>query len=270
VDRRIRPLADRHAELSSASVWNDDNVQRLQVGPVPIDFCEPEAAWDAIATRQIRGAVHLCNAYTIALADERADLAAALNAECINFPDGMPLVWWARRHQISVSNRVYGPDLMEAVLARGRIHGLRHYLYGSTPEVLDGLVAAIGQRWPEAEIVGTESPPFRELTDHEVAESVRRAGDLGADVVWVGMGTPKQDLLTHRMARLGNGTYVAIGAAFDFIAGTKSQAPAWMQHSGLEWLYRLVTEPKRLWKRYLIYNVKFVRILWQSRSSIRD
>ena len=248
-------------------MWNDDNVHRLQVGPVPIDFCEPEVAWNAVATRQLQGAVHLCNAYTIALADERPDLSDALNANCVNFPDGMPLVWWAKRRNIAVSNRVYGPDLMEAVLDRGRAHGLRHYLYGSTPEVLDGLVAAISQRWPGVEIVGVESPPFRELTDEEVAESVQRAADLGADVVWVGMGTPKQDLLTERMASLGAATYVAIGAAFDFIAGTKSQAPMWMQRSGLEWFYRLVTEPRRLWKRYLVYNVKFIRILWRAPSA---
>jgi N-acetylglucosaminyldiphosphoundecaprenol N-acetyl-beta-D-mannosaminyltransferase len=246
-------------------VWNDDSVQRLQVGPVPIDFCEPESAWDAIATRQLRGAVHLCNAYTVALADERPDLADALNADCVNFPDGMPLVWLARRRNIAVSNRVYGPDLMEAVLDRGRANQLRHYLYGSTPEVLEGLTASINRRWPGVQIVGVESPPFRELTGDEVAASVKRAGDLGADVVWVGMGTPKQDLLTDRMASLGGATYLSIGAAFDFIAGTKSQAPAWMQKSGLEWFYRLVTEPRRLWKRYLVYNMKFVRIVWKSR-----
>ena len=96
----------------------------------------------------------------------------------------------------------------------------------------------------------------------------RRADDLGADVVWVGMGTPKQDLLVHRMAAIGDQTFVAIGAAFDFIAGTKSQAPRWMMRLGIEWLYRLVTEPRRLWKRYLVYNAKFVRLLWQSRTRI--
>ncbi len=142
-----------------------------------------------------------------------------------------------------------------------------HYLYGSTPEVLSELEAAIAARWPAANVVGSESPPFRELTDDEIEASVRRAEALGATIVWVGMGTPKQDLLVHRMAAMSDITFVAIGAAFDFIAGTKSQAPRWVMRIGMEWFYRLVTEPRRLWKRYLVYNTKFIRLLWRSRHA---
>ena len=113
---------------------------------------------------------------------------------------------------------------------------------------------------------GGESPPFRDITDDELDISVRRAQTLGADIVWVGMGTPKQDLLVRRMANLGDATYVGVGAAFDFIAGTKQQAPAWMQRAGLEWLFRLVTEPRRLSRRYLVYNWRFLRLLWRTRT----
>ena len=211
--------------------------------------------------------MHLCNAYTLALAEEQAEVALALRLDAANLPDGMPLVWWARHRGVSTAERVYGPDLMKATLEAGIPLGTQHYLYGSTPEVLDALETAIAQRWPGAEIVGSESPPFRELSDAEITQSVRRAQRLGAGVMWVGMGTPKQDLVVHRMSLISDMTFVAIGAAFDFIGGTKSQAPRWVMRIGMEWCYRLVTEPGRLWKRYLVYNAKFIRLLWRSRSS---
>jgi N-acetylglucosaminyldiphosphoundecaprenol N-acetyl-beta-D-mannosaminyltransferase len=156
---------------------------------------------------------------------------------------------------------------MEAVLDLGRPSDLTHYLYGSTPDVLDALEAAIASRWPGARVVGTESPPFRDLTDAELEASIQRAREAGARVVWVGMGTPKQDLLVHRMAAQSDLTFVAIGAAFDFIGGTKQQAPRWVMKIGMEWFYRLVSEPRRLWKRYLVYNAKFVRLLWRHRGA---
>lgn len=245
-------------------MWIRDESRQRRVGSVAVDFVGLHEAAEALATGELLGAVHLCNAYTLALADERPELAAALAPSAANLPDGMPLVWWAKRKGLAASERVYGPDLMEAVLDIGQAHGTRHYLYGSTPEVLTALESAITERWPDALVVGTESPPFRELTDAEVSTSVGRASDAEADVVWVGMGTPKQDLLVHRMASEGKAAFVAVGAAFDFIAGAKPQAPRWMMRLGLEWLYRLVSEPRRLWKRYLVYNVKFVRLLYRS------
>jgi N-acetylglucosaminyldiphosphoundecaprenol N-acetyl-beta-D-mannosaminyltransferase len=202
----------------------------------------------------------------LALAEERPDLAAALKDQAANLPDGMPLVWWAKRHGAPNAERVYGPDLMEAALDVGREQSVAHYLYGSTPEVLVALNKAIASRWPGARIVGTESPPFRDLSDAELRDSVIRAEAAHASVVWVGMGTPKQDLLVRRMSDMSDLTFVAIGAAFDFIAGTKPQAPRWMMRIGMEWLYRLVSEPGRLWKRYLVYNAKFIRLLWHSRG----
>ncbi len=239
--------------------------RRLTVGPAPIDFVSLDDAAAAIADRSLRGGVHLCNAYTLALADERPEIAEVLIADAANLPDGMPLVWWAKRKGFAEAERVYGPDLMELVLDVGRSFDTRHYLYGSTPKVLAELEAAIAVRWPGTQVVGSESPPFRDLTDDEISESVNRAAVAGANVVWVGMGTPKQDLLVHRMATTSDATFVAIGAAFDFIAGTKSQAPRWVMRIGMEWLYRLVTEPGRLWKRYLVYNTKFIHLLWRSR-----
>lgn len=251
------------------SVAMSSRVDRLSFGPTTVDFWPLADAARAIADRSLRGDVHLCNAYTLALADERADVLASLATAAANLPDGMPVVWWAHRHGIPQAERVYGPDLMEAVIDLGRGTAARHYLYGSTPEVLDELQAAIAVRWPGAEIAGAESPPFRDLSDDELTASARRAEAAGATIVWVGMGTPKQDLIVHRMATASDLTFVAIGAAFDFIAGTKSQAPRWMMRIGMEWFYRLITEPRRLWKRYLVYNAKFVRILWRDRNTRR-
>jgi N-acetylglucosaminyldiphosphoundecaprenol N-acetyl-beta-D-mannosaminyltransferase len=249
-----------HAEL--------DDPRRLEVGPATIDFVALTDVAVGIAHRRVTGGIHLCNAYTLALAGEQPTLAAALGRGALRLPDGMPLVWWARRHGVPSAERVYGPDLMEAVLDVGRSTGLRHFLYGSTPEVLARLTTTIEQRWPGARVVGAESPPFRDLTDEEVRASVQRAVSNGADVIWVGMGTPKQDHLVDRMASTSDLTFVAIGAAFDFIAGTKKQAPRWMMRIGMEWFYRLVTEPRRLWRRYVVYNVKFLRLLWSGRGAV--
>jgi N-acetylglucosaminyldiphosphoundecaprenol N-acetyl-beta-D-mannosaminyltransferase len=158
---------------------------------------------------------------------------------------------------------------MAGALDRGCERGVRHYLYGSTPEVLDRLGRAIADRWPGAEVVGAESPPFRELTDADLRAAAKRMDGAGADLVWVGLGTPKQDDAVHRLARLGPATYVAVGAAFDFLAGTKRQAPVWMQRRGLEWCFRLATEPRRLWRRYLLGNLRFIRVvLRRDRSSL--
>ncbi|MFO1536893.1 MAG: WecB/TagA/CpsF family glycosyltransferase [Actinomycetota bacterium] len=240
------------------------------VGGVRIDALALPTAVARLVEETGPRAVHLCNAYTVALADRDPALRAMLNADDLVLPDGMPIVWVGRRRGApGLPGRVYGPDLMAGALDRGRAHGIRHHLYGSTPDVLDRLRRVIGERWPGAEIVGAESPPFRDLTDADLRAATERMAASGADLVWVGLGTPKQDDAVHRLARLGPATYVAVGAAFDFLAGTKRQAPVWMQRRGLEWCFRLATEPRRLWRRYLIGNLRFVRaVLRRDRGSL--
>lgn len=236
--------------------------ETFTVGGVRIDALSLDAAVAALLADPGPRAVHLCNAYTIALADRDPGLRDRLNADSLNLPDGMPLVWIGRHLGVDgLPGRVYGPDLMADALDRGRALGARHYLYGSTPEVLARLGAQIERRWPGAEVVGSESPPFRTLTDDDLRAAADRMIAAGADLVWVGLGTPKQDDAVHRFARLGPATYVAVGAAFDFLAGTKRQAPGWMQRHGLEWCFRLATEPRRLWRRYLLGNLRFARVL---------
>lgn len=233
----------------------------LRTCGVRIDVLGREAAADAVVARALAGgpcAVHLCNAYTLSLAVRSAATAAMLDAGDLNLPDGTPLVWAARRAGIDTPGRVYGPDLMLDVLDRGRAHGLRHYLFGSTPEVLADLEAALRARLPGVEVVGSFSPPFRDATPAEEAEAVERILASGAQAVWVGLGTPRQDEWVARFRDRLPVPLVAVGAAFDFHAGRKAQAPAWMQQCGLEWLFRLVTEPRRLWRRYLVGNPVFL------------
>ncbi|HUP74782.1 MAG TPA: WecB/TagA/CpsF family glycosyltransferase [Acidimicrobiales bacterium] len=240
----------------------DPAVQSFVVCGVRIDAFQIDTMVDRVLAWKNRAsgrAVHLCNAYTLSLALRDDSLRELLNGADANLSDGMPLVWIARRLGLAhMRDRVYGPDLMVATIDRGRVQGLRHYLYGSTPEVIAQLETNLRQRYPGTELVGAESGPFRPLTETEELELARRIADAGADVVWVGLGTPRQDLFVDRFRDLAPATFIAIGAAFDFHAGTKRQAPRVVQRFGFEWLFRLITEPRRLWKRYLIGNGRFV------------
>jgi N-acetylglucosaminyldiphosphoundecaprenol N-acetyl-beta-D-mannosaminyltransferase len=171
-------------------------------------------------------------------------------------PDGMPLVWLSRLAGHRHVRRVYGPDLMLAACARP---GWRHYLYGGAEGVAERLRDRLRARFPDLEIVGTTSPPFRPLTDAEDAAVCREIAASEADIVWVGLSTPKQERwMAAHVGRVGAPVLVGVGAAFDFHAGLKAQAPSWMQRSGLEWLFRMLSEPRRLGPRYLRNNPEFV------------
>ncbi len=246
-----------------------DNVRAFVTGGVRIDAVPLGDAVKLLLAPEGGCAVHLCNAYTVALASRDNDFRQAVNEGSLNLADGMPLVWIAKRLGFTEMNqRVYGPELMASVLDCGQAIGTRHFLYGSTPEVLGALTTAVGNRWPAAKIVGAIAPPFRPIPDGELEDAVKAINESGADIVWVGMGTPKQDELVARLARIGTHSYVAVGAAFDFIAGTKRQAPPWMQRSGAEWLFRLATEPRRLWKRYLVGNSIFLWVNVRNRPAL--
>jgi N-acetylglucosaminyldiphosphoundecaprenol N-acetyl-beta-D-mannosaminyltransferase len=174
-------------------------------------------------------------------------------------PDGMPLVWMARLLGFRQVERVYGPDLMLAVCARSVDRGYRHFLYGATEAVLDRLHARLAERFPGLRVVGQLAPPFRALTPEEDEVVVRTINASGADIVWVGLSTPKQERwMSAHLGRIESAVMIGVGAAFDFHAGVKRQAPRWMQRSGLEWLFRLGSEPRRLWRRYLRNNPRFV------------
>jgi N-acetylglucosaminyldiphosphoundecaprenol N-acetyl-beta-D-mannosaminyltransferase len=181
------------------------------------------------------------------------------NAAGLVTPDGMPLVWWSRRHGWPRTERVYGPDLLLACCERSMAAGYRHYFYGGQEGVADLLAGRLTKRFPGLAVAGRFSPPFRPLTLAEDDDLVRRINDAAPDIVWVGLSTPKQEYwMAEHVGRLNASVLVGVGAAFDFHAGLKRQAPLWMQRNGLEWLFRLGSEPRRLWRRYLVNNPLFI------------
>jgi N-acetylglucosaminyldiphosphoundecaprenol N-acetyl-beta-D-mannosaminyltransferase len=174
-------------------------------------------------------------------------------------PDGMPLVWLSRLKGFRHVDRVYGPDFMLECCELSVTRGYRHFLYGGGDGVAELLSRRLSERFPGLAIVGSYTPPFRPLTKEEDDEVVRRINEADPDFVWVGLSTPKQERWMHEhIGRLRAPVIVGVGAAFDFHAGVKQQAPRWMQRSGLEWFFRLITEPRRLWRRYLVNNPSFV------------
>lgn len=241
--------------------------QRFFVGPVCVEAVQLDEAVGRMLGNDRPQKVHLCNAYTVALASKDPVLTECLARSSLNLADGYPIAWVARRQGLRhMRERVSGPDFMRSCLDKGRAVGLRHYLYGSTPEVLAAMVTRIEEHWPGAELVGFESAPFRPLDDADRLSAARRFEEARADVVWVGLGTPKQDYEVERLANVSPASFVAIGAAFDFIAGTKKQPPRWIQRSGMEWWFRLLSEPKRLWRRYLIGLPRFAAVVIRAKA----
>ncbi len=172
-------------------------------------------------------------------------------------PDGMPLVWLGKLKGKPVS-RTCGPDLMMRVLGDSEASGLRHYFYGGKPGVVEALRESFVKRFPKLRVTGVGCPPFRPLTASELSELAADINASEADVVWIGISSPKQEFLMRDLQPLLHSTMLGVGAAFDFHSGAVSRAPVWMQKSGLEWVYRLCTEPQRLWKRYLVVGPKFI------------
>jgi N-acetylglucosaminyldiphosphoundecaprenol N-acetyl-beta-D-mannosaminyltransferase len=207
-----------------------------------------------------RGYVCVSNVHTVMAAQEDAELRHALESSTFNVPDGMPLVWALNLLGHSLRDRVYGPELMARACARATESGQRFYLYGGRNQgALVQLALNLRTRYPGIRIVGGYSPPHRPLTAEEEERVVEEINATEPDVVWVGIGVPKQEKWMAAMRdRLRAPVLIGVGAAFDFHAGLVPQAPPALQRLGLEWAYRLVQEPRRLWRRYLRYNPRFV------------
>jgi N-acetylglucosaminyldiphosphoundecaprenol N-acetyl-beta-D-mannosaminyltransferase len=229
--------------------------------PLAISDYDEVVAWmDATIASGTRGWLTAAAVNLVMSAnDDQATMQAVLGAT-LAVPDGQPLVWALRMLGHARATRVYGPDLMAHYCAHAASTGTPIYLYGGrSDEALELLRARLLERFPGLQIAGGWSPPFRPLSAEEQAQVVERIDGSGAKVVWVGTGQPKQELWMSEMRpRLAAPLLVGVGAAFDFHAGIVSQAPSWMQHSGLEWLYRLTREPRRLWRRYASQNPRFV------------
>ncbi len=227
---------------------------------VPVDLLryseavESVLAW--VETRESRTA-HFCDVHLLVTAHDERAVGETLDAGTLNATDGVPLVWLARLlgHR---AERVCGPDLMLTVMDRGRTREARHYLYGGTPEVVERLERRLTTMFPGLLIVGTWSPPFTAQTEADLEADLKRIEAPSPDFVWVGLGAPKQDLWVEAARRrLHVAGLMAVGAAFDIHSGNTRRAPAWMQRTGTEWLFRLASEPRRLWRRYMISNARF-------------
>jgi N-acetylglucosaminyldiphosphoundecaprenol N-acetyl-beta-D-mannosaminyltransferase len=202
--------------------------------------------------------VAICNAHSVVTASGDEHFRAALAMADMATPDGAPVAWMLRRQGASAQRRVSGPDLMLAYCAQAAARGEAVYLYGSTPETLRNLTIRLPQRFPGLRVAGSWSPPFRPPTPEEDSADVDRINASGAHTVWVSLGCPKQELWMAAHRGRVHAPMIGVGAAFDFHAGTVRRAPIWMQRAGLEWLHRLLSEPRRLWRRYLVTNTLFL------------
>jgi N-acetylglucosaminyldiphosphoundecaprenol N-acetyl-beta-D-mannosaminyltransferase len=229
--------------------------------PLALTDYERTLDWiDAAAASDHRGYICVAATHTVMACQEDADLRAAVLGADFTVPDGQPLVWALNALGAGLGDRVYGPDLMEQACARAARTGLRFYLYGGRNQgALVELTRTLRLRYPGLKIVGGHAPPFRSLAPAEEDAIVADINRAAPDVVWVGIGVPKQEKWMARMRdRLDAPVLIGVGAAFDFHAGLIPQAPAWLQRAGLEWAFRLAQEPRRLWRRYLRYNPRFV------------
>lgn len=209
-----------------------------------------DGAASYVCVRDVNGIVECQRNPTLRAVHRQAAMVTA---------DGMPVVWWGRAHGYKEARRVYGPDLMAESCRTSALLGLKHFLCGGGEGVAASLADCLVKRFPGLNIVGILVPPFRPLDNDDYRALAAEITASGADIIWVGLGSPKQELFMAELAvHLRRGVLVGVGAAFDFLSGRKPQAPIWIQRSGFEWLFRLATEPRRLWKRYSINNSLFV------------
>ncbi len=202
--------------------------------------------------------VHLCNSYTLSLATRDTGYRDLLN-QGVNLPDGTPLAWIGTVRTHTKVRPTRGPGLLWDLMRASVPHGSRHVLYGGSPKTLESLTQRLAEEVPGLQIVGAISPPFRDLTETEEDDFVAEMARLRPTFVWVGLGTPRQDIFVAQMAERSPAVFIAVGAAFDFAAGSKPEAPTFLHASGFEWLYRFASEPKRLWRRYTVGNAIFAR-----------
>jgi len=231
----------------------------LGVGVSAINLDSAVAAVESSLERKAKGFVCVTGVHGVSEAQSDPAFRRILNEAFLNTPDGMPMVWVGRAQGFRDMRRVYGPDLMLRICELSRTRGFSHFFYGGTPGVAEQLKRELERRFPGLRIVGTYTPPFRPLNGEEEAELVRLVGQAKPDIFWVCLSTPKQEkFMAQYASRLETTLFFGVGAAFDFHTGRVRQAPRWMQRSGLEWLFRLTCEPRRLWKRYLKNNPLFV------------
>lgn len=244
------------------------NVLGVAVSPVNMDLALRRIT--AALEKREKGYVCVTGVHGVSEAQADRGFRQILNRAFLCVPDGMPLVWVGHWRGQKLMGRVYGPDLMLAVLRLSEEKGWRHFLFGGGNGTVELLRGKLLERFPKLQIAGVHEPPFRPLTASEreaLQEEIRRARP---DIMWIGLSTPKQErFMAEHLASLDVTLMFGVGAAFDFHAGRMRQAPLWMRRSGLEWLFRLGCEPRRLWKRYLKNNPLFVLRTFGQFSGLR-
>lgn len=261
-------LGQSRADLSVPTPLETINVLGIAVSNLNMETAVQHVN-DAVRTGT-KGYICICGAHGIVECQTDPALRKIFNGAMAVTPDGMPLVWALHGAGHADAGRVYGPDLMREIFDRSKHTGHRHFLYGTTPTTLLKLESNLRRRYPGAIITGTYAPPFRSLTPDEERHIAQVINDARPDIVWVGLSTPKQDRWMASMrGRLDAPVLVGVGAAFDFIAGNKPAAPGVLQRAGLEWAFRLVTEPRRLWRRYAKIVPRYLILRGLQKSGLR-
>jgi N-acetylglucosaminyldiphosphoundecaprenol N-acetyl-beta-D-mannosaminyltransferase len=246
---------------------------RVNILGVGISAISMESALDqseALLARGDKGYICVTGVHGIIEAQSDETFRTILNKSFLCAPDGMPTVWLGHLHGFKHMTRVYGPDFMANLCERSVRSGYRHFLYGGKPGIAEELRAELLRRFPGMQIVGTYTPPFRPLNAEEEQDLGLQLKASQADILWCGLSTPKQErFISAYLDRLPVKLMVGVGAAFDLLSGNLDEAPDWMKQSGLQWLYRLIKEPKRLWRRYLINNPRFIWLSFLQLSRLR-
>ena len=242
-------------QLNSFKVLHN-NIHAVQIEDV-VDIFEQ---W--ISLRERSHYVTLCNVHMVMEAHNNPYFHSALASADLVLPDGMPLIWAGRRNGFRLRRRVYGPDLFLEFCQATATKGYRHFLLGGHPGVPEAVAARLAGSCPKIQIAGTHSPPFQECSPAEHSKTIEHINGSGADVLWVALGCPKQEIWMYENRDLLNVPVIAgVGQAFDLYAGRVRQAPRWTRDNGLEWAFRLINNPRRLWRRYLVYNTQFLYCL---------
>lgn len=246
--------------LFRISVMNTNNILGVKIAVTNMEKTIKDITKNLEAWR----GKYICvsNVHTTVMAHDDSEYRKVQNEAVMALPDGSPLSSYSRQHGNSEAERVTGPDLMQEILKCSGEHGWRHFFYGSTPETLAKLKLTLTDKYPDANIVGMISPPFRDITPEEDQKYIDMINDEKPDFLWVGLGAPKQEIWMAAHKNRVNCLMIGVGAAFDYEAGNIKRAPYWMQKCSLEWLYRLLQDPKRLFKRYFITNIKY---MWLTR-----
>ncbi len=267
----MRSMADHY--MSEGVVPPSSGQTRVNILGVGVSAVNMEVALrqtETLLDQGRKGYVCVTGVHGIMEAQSDAAFRDILNHSFLTTPDGMPTVWLGRIHGFKHMNRVYGPDYMANLCERSVAKGYRHFLYGGKPGVAEELRAELTRRFPGLKIVGTYTPPFRPLTVDEENDLRLQLEASQADVLWCGLSTPKQERFISSYAkRMPVKLMVGVGAAFDLLSGNLSEAPDWMKKAGLQWLYRLIKEPRRLWRRYLLNNPRFTWLTFLQLTGLR-